>query len=309
MNQLDAMRVFVAVVENHGFTAAARALRMPLPTVCRKVAELEDHIGAQLLTRSTRKVLVTDSGERYFDDAKRILEGVDDADRQASGEFQRIKGLLSITAPSLFGRLHVLPIVNEFIKHHSEIEVKLLFTNQIMELPENHVDLGFRIGALTGSSIDVLSLGVVRQLVCASPTYLSAHRKPLVPKDILKHQCITFSRSGNTVPWTFENPAGRTIHITPKSRLLLNSAESAVDSALQDCGLTQLYSYQAAPHIAEGELGIILEQYEVTPTPVSLILSHDQRIPQKIKAFTDFAVPILRESLRGISQLCDVEPK
>jgi DNA-binding transcriptional LysR family regulator len=130
-----------------------------------------------------------------------------------------------------------------------------------------------------------------------------------VPKDILDHQCITFSRSGNTAPWTFKNPAGRTNHITPKSRLLLNSAESAVDSALQDCGLTQLYSYQAAPYIARGELEIVLEHYEITPPPVSLIVSHGQRIPQKIKAFTDFAVPILRESLRDISQLCDVEPK
>jgi DNA-binding transcriptional LysR family regulator len=309
MDRLHAMQIYTAVVENGGFTAASRALRIPLPTVCRKIAELEEHIGAQLLTRSTRKVAVTDTGEQFYEDAQRILENIDAMERQASGEFQHVKGLLSITAPSLFGQKHVLPVINDFIKTHQEIEVRLLFSNQVLDLSEDHIDLGFRIGALSDNSANTRELGQVRQVVCASPSYLAAHNTPKQPKDILDHQCITFSRSGNRVPWTFGASAGKLKHINPRSRLLLNSAESATESALQHCGLTQLYSYQAAPYIAKGELEIVLEEFEISPPPVNLILPHDQRLPQKIKAFSNFAVPMIRESLEGISQLCDAEPE
>jgi DNA-binding transcriptional LysR family regulator len=306
MDRLHAMQVFVAVVENRGFTAASRALRIPLPTVCRKIAELEEHIGAQLLTRSTRKVAVTDTGDQFYEDTRRILEDLDTIEKQASGEFQHVKGLLSITAPSLFGQKHVLPIINNFIKTHLEIEIRLLFSNQVLDLSEDHIDLGFRIGALTDSFANTIELGHVRQVVCASPSYLAAQNLPVRPEDILEHQCITFSRSGNRVPWAFKTSAGKVKYITPRSRLLLNSAESAIESTLQHCGLTQLYSYQAAPYITKGELAVVLEDFEIPPPPVNLILPHDQRLPQKIKAFSDFAVPTLRDDLKQIRKMCEV---
>jgi DNA-binding transcriptional LysR family regulator len=299
------MGVFVAVVEAGGFSAASRALGMPLPTVCRKVAELENHLGAQLLIRSTRKVAVTDSGHRYYEDVRRVLEDLDTLERQAAGEYQRVTGLLTITAPSLFGSLHVLPIVNDFMYRHDEVEVRLLFTNHVLDLPEEQIDLGVRIGTLSGSTLTVLRAGSVRQVVCASPAYLDANGRPASPGNLTQHRCITFSRSGGRLPWAFKMPSGKFRDVAVRPKLTLNSAEAAVDAALRDGGLTQLYSYQAAPHVATGELEIVLKDFEIQPSPVNLIFPHGQRVPQKLRAFIDFAMPALGERLATVSKTCD----
>ena len=196
MDRLAAMRVFVAVVDAQGFSAASRALSMPLPTVSRKIAELENHLGAQLLVRSTRKVTVTDSGRRYYEDVRRILDDIGDAESQVSGEYQAAKGRLSITAPSLFGRLHVLPIVNDFMKIHPDINVQLILTNYVVDLLEEHINLSIRIGALSDRSMNVLQMGSVRQVVCAGPGYLSQQGRPVSPSDLAGHQCISFFKFG-----------------------------------------------------------------------------------------------------------------
>ncbi len=305
MDQLSAMRVYVAVVEGQGFSAASRALSMPLPTVCRKIAELEDHLGAQLLVRTTRRVTVTDSGERYYDDIKPILEEVDNAGRQASGEYRTVKGLLTITAPALFGRLHVLPIVHEFMAMHDEIEVRLLFTNNILDLQGEHIDLGVRIGATSTGAMSVVSAGTVRQIVCASPDYLSANGCPASPADIASHQCITFSRKGGYAPWELRMPSGRVREFDVRSKLRLSSVETAVDSAIQGLGLVQLYSYQAARQIDARELVLVLQPFEIDPPLVNLIFPHGQRVPQKVKAFVDFAMPALEQRLLKVAGLCD----
>jgi len=306
MDQLNAMRVFVAVVEAQGFSAASRALCKPLPTVSRKIAELEGQLGAQLFIRSTRKVTVTDTGRRYYDAVRQILEDVDDAERQASGEYQRATGLLSITAPSMFGQLHVLPIVNEFMRVHEEIEVRLLFTkNHLLDLPEDQINLAVRIGDLTASSMDIMQAGTIRQIVCASPAYLRANGSPSCPADVAKHRCVAFSRSGSQFPWTFKLPSGKIQDTLVRSRLLLNSAEGVVDSVLQDCGLAQLYSYQVAPHVLAGNLKIILSEFEIVPQPLNLVVLHGQHVPQKVKAFIDFAMPALRKRLTNVSAMCD----
>lgn len=304
MDRLGAMRVFAAVVEAQGFSAASRALGMTLPTTCRKVAELEAQLGTQLLIRSTRRVTVSDAGQRYHDNVIRILEEIDDAERQARGEYQQAKGRLTLTAPSLFGRLHVLPIVTDFMRRHEEIEVRLLFTNHILDLPEEHIDLGIRVGADSHGSMTAAAAGTVRQIVCASPGFLAADGRPQTPQALSGRQCITFSRSGRPDPWTFRMPTGKKLSVDVKSKLVLNSAEGAVDSALAHAGMTQLYSYQAAPHVVTGSLEIVLPDYEIEPAPVNLVFPRGQRLPQKVKSFLDFAMRRLSDDLTGINNMC-----
>jgi DNA-binding transcriptional LysR family regulator len=300
MDHLTAMQVFVAVVEERGFSAASQVLGMTLPTVSRKIAELESHLGAQLLTRSTRTVTVTDSGRRYYEDARRILEDLEDAQRQVSGEYQQPKGRLAVTAPTFFGRLHVLPIVNHFLQTYPDIDIQFYLSNYVVDLLEEHINVGIRIGALPDSSIIGIELGTVRQVLCASPGYLSQHGRPASPNDLLEHQCILSFKGGAPADWVFKMPSGRIEHILVQARLTLNSIEGIVDAILQDGGLAQLYSYQVAPHVADGTLEIVLTPYEINPVPVSLVYPQGKFAPQKVRAFIDFVVPRVRECLARI---------
>jgi len=304
MDRLDAMRVFVAVVDAQGFSAASRALSMPLPTVSRKVAELEQHLGAQLLVRSTRKVTVTDSGQRYYEDARRILDEVGDAERQVSGEYRTPKGRLTVTAPTLFGRLHVLPIITDFMEIHREISVQLTFTNNVVDLAEEHIDLGIRIATRLDDSLIAREVGSVRQIVCASPGYIHQYDCPLSPNDLSEHHCVTFPSAGTPAQWQFRMPSGKIRSYPVRSRLTVNSIEGNVQAALQDAGLVQLYSYQAAPHVIDSTLEIVLESYEIDSTPVSIVHTRGRRAPLKIRAFVDFAVPRLRDRLTAVEMQC-----
>lgn len=304
MDTLTAMRVFVAVVDAEGFSAASRALGMPLPTVSRKIAELESHLGAQLLTRSTRKVAVTDSGQRYYEDARHILDAVGDAESQVSGEYRQPKGRLAITAPTLFGRLHVLPIASQFLRLHPETRIEIFLSNHVTDLLEEHINVGIRFGALSDSSMIAVQLGSVRLIVCASPDYLARHGCPDSPDDLPRHQCTLYSKGGVPSEWQFKTPR-KTIHFVPRrAPLMINSIEGVVESAVQGDGLVQMYSYQIAPHIAAGRLRVVLDRYEIEPVPVHLIRPPGRFTPQNVRAFTDFAIPLLRERLELVDEQC-----
>jgi DNA-binding transcriptional LysR family regulator len=296
MDQLEAMRVYVAVVESQGFSAASRVLGMPVPTVSRKVANLEEKLGVQLLVRTTRKVSTTSSGMQYYEDARRILEDISGANRRVAGEYQQIKGLLTMTAPALFGRLYILPIVNDFMRLHDEVEVRLLLTNHMLDMLEEHIDLGVSIGSRSAGSMEIIPVTEMRQVVCASPQYLSAAGRPGEPDDLLDHETITYAQSCTQYPWPFKMPTGETREINLKSRLVVNT-EAAADSALQHMGLTQLYYYQGKSYIEAGELEIVLGNYEIEPTPVIIAIPQGPRTPQKVTAFVDFAITELRRHI------------
>ena len=300
------MRVFVAVVDEHGFSAASRALRMPLSSVSRKIAELESHIGAQLLTRSTRKVAVTDSGWQYYEDARRILGAVEDQERQVSGEFRQPKGHLVITAPTLFGRRIMLPIANSFMRIHRDITIRFQLTNAVVDLLAEHIDLGIRIGKLADSSQIATQAGSVREIVCASPDYLARHGRPLAPEDLAGHHCITYTRSDAPKEWGFKSATGEDLRVPIQAKLALNSVEGIVIAAVQDAGVAMVYAYQAAHHVADGRLEIILSDYEIDPLPVSFIYPQGRLVPQKVRAFIDFAMPRLRERLEIVAAQCSL---
>lgn len=298
MDQLSAMRIFVVVVESQGFSAASRVLGIPVPTVSRQIANLENKLGVQLLIRSTRKTTVTGIGQRYYDEVKHILDDINNVDRLVTGEYQEVKGLLTITAPAMFGRLHLLPIINEFMRLNDEVEVRLLLTNHMLDMLEEHVDMGIRIGSQVNSSMKFIRAARMRQVVCASPAYLAIAGHPSTPDDLFNHETVTFSKSCAQIPWSFKLISGKTTELLVSSKLIVNTAEAAVDSALQQVGITQLYYYQAVSEFESGELEIVLEEYELDPLPVNIILPLGSRNPQKVEAFMNFLVPELRKRLQ-----------
>ena len=296
MDRLDAMTVFLAVVDCGSLSAAGRKLAMPLATVSRKLAELEDHLGARLLNRSTRRLEITEAGRGYEQACRRILDDVAGAEAAVAGEYDTPRGELAITAPLVFGRLHVLPVVNDFLRTNAEVDVRLALGDRIAHLIDEHVDVAVRIGTLPDSRLSATRLGQLRSVVCASPAWLKAHGTPRTPDDLAAHRCITFE-SIFPGPWHFA--AGATF--TPaRPRLVVNTAEAAVDAAVAGLGVTRLLSYQADAALREKRLRLLLRPFEPEPVPVHLVWDGQQRVTSKLRTFLDFAAPRLRERLAAL---------
>lgn len=297
MDRLDAMGVLLAVIDSGSLSAASRQLKMPLATVSRKVSELEAHLGAQLITRTNRKVLLTEAGRSYVEAAKEILARVEEAERVAAGEYSAVKGDLTISAPIVFGRLHVLPVVVDFLKAHPEIDMRLALGDRFANLVDDHIDLALRIGNLPDSNLVATRLGSVRRVVYASPGYVARHGAPGHPNELAEHDCITFENVTAAHVWRFLDD-GRELAAPIRSRLIVNTAESAVDAAIAGLGLTRVLSYQVARPVSEGLLVPLLEVFEHLPLPVQLVYLPQGLVPMKLRAFVDFAVPRLRGVLR-----------
>lgn len=297
MDRLDAMTVFLAVVDSGSLSAAGRRLGMPLATVSRKLAELEAHLGARLLNRSTRRIELTDPGRAYEQACRRILDDVEGAERAVAGEYDAPRGELAITAPIVFGRLHVLPIVTAFLGFNAEIDVRLALGDRIAHLLDEHVDVAARIGALPDSRLNAIPVGTLRAIVCASPAYLKAHGTPRTPADLAQHRCVTFDSPFPT-PWLFDGAAD----FTPvRPRLIVNTAESAVDAAVAGLGVTRVLSYQADAALRARSLRRLLEKFEPAVIPVNLVYDGQQRVTSKLRAFLDFAAPVLRQRLAALA--------
>ena len=294
MDRLVSMSVFVAVASAGSFSAASRQLRMPLPTVSRKVSDLESHLKAKLFVRSTRKLALTDAGQSYLLACKRALELIAEAERGASGQYNVPQGELFVTAPIVFGRLHVLPVVTEFLRTHPHVDVRMVLTDRALNLMDDHLDLAVRVGALPDSSLVATQIGRVRSVVCASPAYLDEHGVPRSPDDLSGHACVTFTSVGETDSWRFR--AGPPVRV--HSRLAVNTAESAIEGAIAGVGLTRVLSYQVADAVEAGKLVVVLKKFEPEPAPISLVYVQERRVTAKLRAFLDFATPQLRERLR-----------
>jgi DNA-binding transcriptional LysR family regulator len=301
MDRFDAMSVFLAVVEAGSLSAAGRRLDMPLATVSRKVSELETHLKARLLNRSTRRLELTDTGRAYVDACKRILVEVGEAERAATGEYSAPKGELVITAPVVFGRLHVLPVVTEFLLAFPAVNVRLALGDRITHLLDEHLDLAVRIGTLPDSSFKATGVGWLRRVVCGSPAYLASHGVPQTPADLDNHDCVTFDALASPDQWVFRYEQSE-LAVPVHSRLVVNTVEAAVDAARTGLGLTRLLSYQIDAARRAGDLAVVLEAFEPPPIPVSLVFNAQQRIPLKLRAFLDFAAPRLRERMLVLAE-------
>ncbi len=293
MDRLESMRILLAVVDAGSLSAAARRLGMPLASVSRKVAALESHLGTRLLHRTTRQLSLTEAGGAYVAACRRILDEIGEAERTATGEYMTPKGELTITAPVVFGRLHIVPVVAAFLAHYPEIEIKLVLTDRVMHLMDEQVDVAVRIGELPDSGFMATRVGTVRRVVCASPAYLARHGTPMAPGELAAHACVSFEVLESRRAWDFGR--GKSTQSVPvHARLAVNTVDAAIAAATLGAGLIRVLSYQVMDALRDDALRIVLAPFEAAPLPVSLLHKGQAPLPLKLRAFFDFVTPLLR---------------
>lgn len=290
MDRFVEMQVFVAVAETEGFASGARKLGISPPVATRAVADLENRLGVKLLTRTTRYVRVTDAGKRYLDDCKRILGDVEEADDAAAGINGEPSGHLAITAPVVFGRMFVLPGVLEYLQRYPKMDVSALYLDRVVNLLEEGLDVGVRIGQLADSSMRAARVGTVRRVLCASPEYLAKQGIPQTPEELLEHTVISASGVNPSIEWKFNQD--RNLRIKP--RLSVTSNEAAIDATLAGFGIARQMSYQIAPQLESGQLKIILSEYELDPLPIHILHREGRYASVKVRSFVDLMVDRLR---------------
>lgn len=311
MDRHAAIRIFVAIADAGTLSAAGERLGMPLATVSRHLKALEESLNTRLLTRTTRRLALTEPGRTYLETCRRVLGDLDMAERHLAGEMAEPHGQLALTAPILFGRLHVRPVVSAYLDAYPHVTARMLLVNRVVNLVEEGMDLGIRIGHLPDSAMRATTLGTVRLICCASPAYLETAGVPPEPRALLGHSCITFTSFSEPDRWGFPGRATpeksregqekrRAQSIPVQPRLIVNTAETAIDAAKAGLGIVRVLSYQAQGALKDGSLRRVLEEYEPEPIPVSLVHRED-RLPQaKVQSFSELAVPLLRKALKTL---------
>ena len=295
MDRLHLMSVFVAVAEEESFAAGARRLGMSPPAVTRAIVALEAHLRVKLLNRTTRFVRTTDAGQRYLEDARRVIAAADEADEATSGINAEPRGHIVVTAPALFGRMYVMPGIVTYLQRYPGTEVSALFLDRVVNLLEEGVDVGVRIGELPDSSFKALRVGQVRRVICAAPSYLAQQGIPHTPEELVRHQTIVANSGNHTAEWQFmrENVA---LAVRVRPRLVVTNNDAAIEAAIRGAGITRLLSYQIAPLLESGALTIILAEFESAPIPIHVIHREGRYASAKIRAFVDLMTRHLREN-------------
>jgi len=293
VDRLQAMKTFVAVVECGGFTPAARKLDASLSVVSRVITDLEAHLGVRLLTRTTRLVRPTATGANYYENCRRILAEIDEAELSAAGTHEAPRGRLSITASVLFGRRFVTPIVVEYLRRYPEVDVDCLFIDRVVNFIDEGIDVGIRIGDLPSSSLQAVAVGQVRRVVCAAPDYLARHGVPASPADVARHSVIQTTGISAAPEWRFMRD-GEPLPIRLTPRMATTTNDSAIAAAVAGFGLVRVLSYQIADEVREGRLRIVLKDFEPTPLPIHVIHREGRHAMHKVRAFIDLAVDTLR---------------
>jgi DNA-binding transcriptional LysR family regulator len=293
-DRLDALTTFVAVAERQSFAEAARQLSRSSASVTRAVAALEAQLQTRLFNRTTRSVALTDAGVRYLDGCRRLLATYDELEAVNLGERVEPRGRINVTAPTMFGRLHVLPLARSFLDDYSEVNVRLLLLDRVVSLVDEGLDLGVRIGQLPDSSLRAIRVGQVRRVVCATPEYIAGHGVPATPRDLCSHSLVACT-AVTPIPdrWSFHAPSGViSVPVTP--RLVVNTTAAAVDAALDHLGLTCIRSYQAEPHATAGRLQTVLGEYEPPPAPIQIVHPEGRHLSPKVRLFLDHVAEGLR---------------
>ena len=294
MDRLEEMDVFVAVAELGGFAAASRHLNLSAATVTRAIAALEQAVGAELFVRTTRFVRLTETGERYLADCRRILHQLEEAEAQAAGAHLLPKGKLVIAAPVVFGERLLLPLLVEFLQAYPMVDARALLVDRVVQLSEEGIDCAFRVGDLPDSTLVATPLGYVRRIVCASPSYLAARGTPQHPEDVAAHTLAVSAADGRSDRWGFVE-GDKELEIEIEPRLVVSTNTAAISAALAGLGLTRVMSYQVNAELECGKLCRVLQAYEAKPSPVWLVSQEGRRAAAKVRSFIAFAAQRLRE--------------
>ena len=303
MDRIDAMRVFVATLDEGSLAAAGRKLGRSPAAVSRAIAFLEERVGAQLLHRTTRSIKMSESGERYAAACRRVLTDLEEAEIVAAAERSAPRGTLTLATPVFPGEAVLRPILDAFMDAYPAVSARLYLLDRPVKLIEEGIDIAFRIAHLADSALVAIRVGDVRRVVVAAPRYLAQNPRIEEPGDLTKHRIIAMPHSG-VDSWSFPPLPGssvpRTVQFTP--RLVINSDRAAVASAVDGHGVTRVFSCLVARHVREGELEIVLADAEDPPLPVHVISPSGRLSVPKVRAFVDFAVPRLRSQFARLAK-------
>lgn len=287
MDRFHEMQVFLAVAEEEGFAAAARRLKTSPPSVTRAIAAMEQRIGTQLLARTTRSLHLTEAGQRYLEDCRRILAELDEAEEAAAGSYSIPGGQLTVTAPVLFGELYVAPVLGDYLDRFPLVNINALLVDRVVNMTDEGVDVAVRIGHLQQSGQQAIKVGEVRRVVCASPAYLDQHGRPQRPEQLCEAKLVTSSSSQLVSEWAFID-AGQPLKVPIEPRLVVTANNAAINLARLGWGMTRVLSYQVAAAVAAGELELVLEDFEPAPLPIHVVFQQSGRVPAKVNTFVDF---------------------
>jgi DNA-binding transcriptional LysR family regulator len=301
MDRLDAMQVLLTVVDEGSLSAGSRKLRSPLPSVSRKVAELERHLGTRLLIRTSRNVQLTDAGRDYVESARHIVAELKEAEQRASGEYEVPRGELTIAATLQLGRAVVAPLTYEFLEEYPEISLNLRLVDRAVDLVDEQIDVAIRVGNLDDSTLYATKVGEGRIITCASPAYLQRKGAPATPNDLANHEAVVFTRM-NQASWTYFRD-GETLEGLPYIRVRVNSPVSAIDATIRGLGITRAFNFMIEDKLKSGHLVRILENYDGGSLPMHLIYVRQGLLPVKVRAFLDWMAPRLREKLQACDRL------
>lgn len=296
MDKLKAMQTFVQIADQGSLTAAAGVLGSSLPAVVRSLAALELQLGVRLFNRTTRRISLTEEGRHYLARCRQILAALDDAEAALSADAAAPAGHLSITAPVLFGQMHVAPAVTRFVQQHEKMHCRILLLDRVVNLLEEGIDVGIRIGELDDSTLVAQPVGRIRRLVVASPAWLRRHGVPSHPKDLLQANCVRVTDQGPN--WGPFNDQGRQLRLPISGNLEFNQIAPAVDACAAGIGPGSFFSYQVAHFVKNKQLRIILENFEPPPRPISVVYPHARLLPVRARVFIDWIRHELREFRR-----------
>lgn len=286
MDRLKAMQTFVQIADQGSLTRAADAMDTSLTAVVRSLAALEAHLGVRLFHRTTRRNSLTEEGRHYLDSAREVLAAADAADSALRLEAREPAGRLTITAPVLFGHMYVAPAITRFMQRYEQMRCTVLLHDRSVDLLEEGIDVGIRISQLEDSSLVAQPLGTVRPLVVASPAWLARHGTPEHPRDLAGAPCVR-GRLDMTPTWTFRD-GGKKVSVTPDARLEFNHLAPAIEACAAGMGYGMFLSYQVLPHITQGRLTVVLQDFPLPPVPVHVIYPHARLLPARTRAFVDW---------------------
>jgi DNA-binding transcriptional LysR family regulator len=293
MDRLESMSILLTVAEAGSLSAGARRLNTPLTTVSRKISDLERYLKTQLLTRSSRSMTLTDAGKSYISACKRILEDIGEAERVAAGEYTAPKGELNITAPIVFGRVHLTPVLSGFLQAYDDINVRLTLTDRLVDITEEGVDVAVRIGDLPDSARVATRIGTIHRLFAASPHYLERRGVPRKPADLVRHDCVSVHGFTGPIFWSLADG----VELPVRHRLTVNSTTAACEAAKAGLGIVSVFSYHVATALQEGTLVPVLADFERRALPISLVRAAGGYLPLKLRAFVDYVTPRLKARL------------
>jgi len=292
MDRLKALQTFVHIAGEGSLTKAARALDLSLPAVVRSLAALEANLRVRLFNRTTRRVALTDEGRRYLDYARQVLATLDEAERAISNDLSAPAGTLRVTAPVLFGQLHVAPAVTRFLQKHRKVQVELELADRVVPLLDEGFDVGIRIGALADSSLVARSIGAVRRVVAASPAFLRRHGVPKRPQDLQSLECVRLT--SGSAQWAFHD-GDKVTSVPVRGALRCNHVTAVIDACVAGLGCGVFMSYQVASLVEQGQLKVVLGAFEPPPRPVSLVVPQARLLPARTRVFIDWMLRDLRQ--------------